>query len=127
MPQNATRVKTHTSTGRPVAWFTLRIKWHSWAENTKVSNPFTVRGDFRFNQEQRNITNMLKDLLNYLDDYHGQIEKAVLYDNRRTYPANEILIYKNYQIRVNHLPDFVQEYADPIIKAITAKPPKKNG
>jgi hypothetical protein len=118
---SSTQIKTHTASGRSVAWFTLRIKWQSWAVKQKLSPVQTVRGDFRFDQKPENIPSMLQDLINYIEDFQGQIEEATVYDNRRTFPHSQILVYRTGKVRVNNLPDFIQAYATPVLKKLALK------
>jgi hypothetical protein len=117
-----TTIKTKTSTGRPMAWFTLKIIWQPWKER-KLSSVQTIRGDFRFQEKPENIPNMLKDLLNYIEDNLGTIAEATLYDNRVTYPFCELLVFKGNRIRVNNLPESIQAYALPILDKIERQPP----
>lgn len=114
--------RTKTSTGRPMAWFTLRIIWHPWKERM-LSPVQTIRGDFRFDQRPENIQNMLKDLINYIEDNLGTIAEATLYDNRVTWPACELLVFKGNRIRVNNIPEHLQGYALPVIDKIERQPP----
>lgn len=104
------QLKTFTSAGKPVAWFTLRIKWHSWAQERKLSNPQTVRCDFRHAQNSDNLKFMLMDLLDYIVDYCGEIEEVRMYDNRRAYPHNMVLIYRYGEFRDFEIPACVADY-----------------
>lgn len=121
MQNSASKIRTKTSAGRPIAWFTLRVKWHTWAQERKLSNPQTIRGDFRYEQKPENIHLMLQDMLNYLEDYFGEMEEVQLYDNRRSFPHCQLLVIRSAEIRVNNLPENIQEYASRVFFRIKAQ------
>lgn len=111
-------IKTHTATGREVAWFTLRVFWHPWAEG-RLSNPQVIRGDHRIDQQTpENIPEQLADLINYIEEYLGMIEKAIIYDNRRPYPYCELFKFKGDRVYINKLPSFIQGYLQHLILSI---------
>lgn len=122
MQPNNTTIKTHTKAGKPVAWFTLRITWHTWAIKEKLSPIQTIRGDFRFHQSPENIPNMLQDLINYLEDHVGEIDKATLYDNRVPWPHNELLKTRRNSIRVNNLPEHIKYFTERVLLLIRNQP-----
>jgi hypothetical protein len=117
------QIKTRTSAGREMAWFTLRVFWHPWAER-RLSNPQVIRGDHRIDQQtSENIPEQLSDLINYLEEYLGMIEKAIIYDNRRPYPFCEVFKFKGDRIYINKLPEFMQGYLRHLVTAIEKNKP----
>ncbi len=117
-----TAVKAKTKKNRDIAWFTVRICWHRWAER-RLSNPQTIRGDFRVDEQtSENVLEQLQDLLNYLEDNLGMIQQAILYDNRRPYPHCEILKFQGNRVRLNKLPEGIQNYAQHLLSLIEKQP-----
>ena len=122
MQKNNTPIVTKTKAGKPVAWFTLRIVWHTWAIKEKISPIQTIRGDFRFHESPENIPNMLQDLINYLEDHVGEIYEATLYDNRVPWPHNELLKTRGNAIRVNNLPEHIKYFTERVLQLIRNQP-----